>query len=262
MRGLRLLLAVAVVALITQACAAGEKAVMDEPVNSGVEGQVLFKNEGAAEGAYVYAYDSPFNDMRVPTKLISEKTKANGSYRLSLPPGEYYIVARLHAGDGDPRGYLKKGDYEGKYRLNPVKVAAGEYSEVNLSISPLEGAFLMAPYRAEESDTGIRGTVLGLDGKPARGAYVMVYTDEELVGQPQYLSRPSEQDGSYKVILPPGTYYVAARLKYGGLPKKDEPYGTYDANQAHKVTVGEKEIITGVDIKLAPFPHDLSKPAD
>jgi len=262
MRALRLLLAIGFVVAVSQGCAGGDKAVKSEPVDSGIEGQVLVKNKGAAEGAYVYAYDSPFNDMRVPTKLISDKTKPNGSYRLDLAPGVYYIVARRHAGDEDPRGYLQKGDYEGEYRYNPVTVSAGKYEEVNLSISPLEGAFLMAPYRAEESDTGITGTVYGMDGKPAGGAYVMVYTGEELIGQPQYLSRPSGEDGAYNVPLPPGPYYIAARLKYGGLPKKDEPYGTYDANKAHKVVVGEKEVITGVDVKLAPFPHDLAKPVD
>jgi hypothetical protein len=263
MRGFRLLLAFVVVAAVSYGCAGGGKAVMKEgPVNSGVEGQVLFKNEGAAEGAYVYAYDSPFNDMRVPTKLISETTDAKGSYRLELPPGEYYLVARKRAHGDDARGYLEKGDYEGKYRFNPVKVSKNEYAEVNLSISPLEGAFLMAPYLSEDSDTGIQGTVYDVDGSPARGAYVMVYVGEDLIGQPQYLSRPSEDDGSYNVVLPPGTYYVSARLKYGGLPRKGEPYGTYNANSAHMVLIGEKEVMTGVDIRLTPFPHDLAKPVD
>jgi len=262
MRVIWMLLALGAAAAMTFGCAGTEKTVMEKTANSGIEGQVLLKNEGAAEGAYVYAYDSPFNDLRVPTKMISKKSDANGSYRLDLSPGEYYIVARKHVDKDDPRGYLQKGDFEGKYPFNPIQVKAGEYTEVNLSISPLEGAFLLAPYKSADISTGITGIVTGMDGNPARGAYVMVYTDPELIGQPQYLSKPCDEDGSYNVALPPGTYYIAARLKYGGLPRKGEPYGTYDANDSHKVTVGEKDLVTDINITLTAFPHDLTKPAD
>jgi len=262
MRIYGLLLALCAAALMSYGCAENGSVVKEGAAESGIEGQVLLENQGAAEGAYVYAYDSPFNDLRVPTKLISNKTDANGSYRLDLPPGEYYIVARKHMDKDDPRGYLQKGDLEGKYPFNPVKVADGAYTEVNMSISPLEGAFLLAPYKSADIGTGITGVVTGMDGKPARGAYVMVYTDSELIGIPEYLSKPCDEDGSYRVALPPGDYYVAARLKYGGLPRKGEPYGTYDMNTSHMVSVGPKDLVTEVNIKLTPFPHDLTKPAD
>jgi len=242
-------------------CAQTKSAGMKEPVNSGIRGQIIVANEGAAAGAFVYAYDSPYNDMRVPTKLISPPAAQDGSYQLDLAPGTYYIVARRRV-SGDPRGYLVKGDYEGKYMTNPVVVEPGSYKEVNISISKLEGAFLMAPYLPEKTETGISGTVKDENGTPVRGAYVMVYTDSEMIGLPQHLSRPTDADGGYTVPLPPGTYYVAARLKYGGLPRKGEPYGTYDQNKQHMVEIGEKELMTGVDVTLKPFPLDLAKPVD
>ncbi|MGA2192544.1 MAG: carboxypeptidase-like regulatory domain-containing protein [Nitrospirota bacterium] len=230
-------------------------------LDSGIKGQVLIENQGAAEGVFVYAYDSPYNDLRVPTKLISAPTLKDGSYTLKLAPGTYYIVARRRT-SGDPKGYLVKGDYEGKYPGNPVTVKPGAYETVNVSIAMLAGNFLLAPYLPEEGSMGLSGRVYDETGKPAVGAFVMIYKDREMVGLPTYLSKPTSKDGDYYVYLPKsGTYYVAARLRYGGLPRKGEPYGTYDKDSEHKVAVNEKEIVTGIDIRLGPFPFDLAKPA-
>ncbi|MBI5191468.1 MAG: carboxypeptidase regulatory-like domain-containing protein [Nitrospirae bacterium] len=255
------LFAVLLALSVLAGCAQAQKPVPVDSSNSGIKGQVLFENKGAAEGVFVYAYDSPYNDMRVPTKLISDAAGEDGSYTLHLPPGKYWIVARKRV-SGDPRGYLVKGDYEGKYHANPVVVRPGQFAPVNLSVEKLEGAFLLAPYNPDSGKMGIAGTVYTEDGKPASGAYVMLYKDKEIVGQPILLSRATGDDGAYEIYLTePGTYYVAARLKYGGLPRKGEPYGTYDANTEHMVTVGDKEVVTGIDIKLSPFPLDLIKPA-
>jgi len=253
------IIAVFFMSTLLLSCAGTQMAETTAPVNTGIKGQVLVANEGAAVGAFVYAYDSSFNDMRVPTKHISAPAGPDGSYTLDLPPGNWYLVARKRV-SGDPKGYLVKGDYEGKYMANPVTVRPGSYAEANMSIAKLEGTFLLAPYLSEEMESGIRGTVFTEAGKPASGAYVMVYEDKEMIGLPQHLSRPTEADGAYAVPLKPGTYYVASRLKYGGLPRLGEPYGTYDMNTEHKVVVGEKEIITSVDLTLKPFPKDLTKP--
>ena len=255
-------LAFSVLAMLLAGCAhspqtpAGQGPAADQ----GVKGQVLVENKGAAQGVYVYAYDSGFNDLRVPTKYISKATPGDGTYSLSLPPGTWWIVARRRE-SGNPKGYLVKGDYEGKYPNNPVVVKPGEYTPVNMSIAQLSGNFLLAPYLPTEGNLGISGRVTDESGNPAAGAYVLLYKDREMVGLPTYLSKPTNQNGEYTVFLAkPGTYYVAARIKYGGLPKKGEPYGTYDKDAEHKVIVGEKEIISGVDVKLGPFPLDLVKP--
>lgn len=253
------LLAALVATVVLTSCSHTQTAPEPISLNSGIEGQIMVANEGAAEGAFVYAYDSSYNDMRVPTKLISGPAGPDGSYRLDLAPGTYYIVARKRV-SGDPKGYLVKGDYEGKYMENPVVVKSGAYTEANMSVSKLEGSFLLAPYISEDMEAGIKGMVFTEAGKPASGAYVMVYTDKEMIGLPAHLSKPTGADGEYAIPLAPGTYYVASRLKYGGLPRLGEPYGTYDMNTEHMVVVGEKEIITGVDVKLSPFPKDLTKP--
>ncbi len=256
----KLLYAIAIpLALMLCACASAELAGQEKS-DSGIEGQVFIRNEGAAGGVYVYAYDSPYNDMRVPTKLISKPSAPDGTYRLGLVPGTYFIVARRRT-SGSPKGYLVKGDYEGKYKANPITVRQGRYERVNISIARLDGNFLLAPYIPSDGSRGVRGTVYGEDGKPADGAYVMVYKDSEMVGLPAYLSKATAADGKYFVYVPKaGTYYVAARLKYGGVPKKGDPYGTYDKNKDHMITLNGNEVASGIDIKLGPFPFDLIQP--
>jgi hypothetical protein len=244
--------------VLVAGCATGTKTSSSlKPVNSGIKGQVTMEGQGAAQGVFVYAYDSPYNDMRVPTKLISQATAADGTYTLDLAPGKWFIVARKRT-SGDPRGYLVKGDYEGKSNSNPVVVKDGEHATVNLTVSKLEGTFLLAPYLPEEGAMEVKGKVFTEDGKPAHGAYVMLYTDKEMMGLPAYLSRSTDPTGDYSIVLPKtGVYYVAARLKYGGLPKKGEPYGTYDKDPEHKVVIERDSSLTGIDIKLGPFPFDL-----
>ena len=253
-----------VVTIVMAGCAAegvnvARPAAGAADAKAGVNGKVALDEGGPAKGAYVYAYESPYNDMRVPTKFISAPCSDDGSYSLDLVPGNWYIVARKRA-NGDPKGYLVKGDYEGKYTANPVTIKPGSYTAADLRITKLAGNFLLAPYLTD-AGIGIAGKVTDADGKPAAGAFVMVYEDREMIGLPAYLSKATDTNGEYKVSLPkPGTYYIAARLKYGGIPRKGEPYGTYDKDPEHRIVVGDKETATGIDVKLTPFPKDLATP--
>ena len=229
---------------------------------SGVAGKIRVEGKGTPEGAFVYAYDSAQNDLRQPGKLVSSPSSTDGSYTLALEPGTYYLVARKRA-SGSPRGYLAAGDFEGQFPGNPVTVKAGETLPVDIAIKTLPGKFLLAPYTQVKGDMGITGKVLGKDGKPFAGAYVMVYTRKDRIGRPAFLAGPTNQDGEYAVYPnAPGTYYVAARGDYGDLPKKGEPYGTYDANPDHKVEVRGKTVLEGVDITMNRFTRDLTKCAE
>ena len=229
---------------------------------SGIKGHVLLGGKDAVAGVYVYAYDSPNNDMRLPTQLISAPTTQDGAYTLNLVPGTYHIVARKRV-SGSPRGYLSKGDLEGQYPGNPVIVKTGEFATVDLPVAMLPGKFLLAPYANRKGDMGITGKVVKEDGKPVSGAYVMVYTRKDRMGRPAFLSKPTNQDGEYAVYpTEPGTYYVAARTDYGDLPRKGEPYGTYDKDPEHKVELKEKTVLTGIDIRMSRFTRDLTKCAE
>lgn len=256
--GLALTLAVA----LAFGFAVAQDASAEPSPDTGIKGRVFMQDKDPATGVYVYAYDSPENDMRLPSKLISLPSAKDGAYTLPLAPGSYYIVARKRA-SGSPRGYLSSGDSEGEYPGNPVTVRAGEFTTIDLSVAPLPGKFLLAPYANLKGDMGITGKVLREDGKPFAGAYVMVYTRKDRIGRPAFLSRPTNKDGEYAIYpTKPGTYYIAARADYGDLPKKGEPYGTYDKNPEHKVELKEKTVLTGIDVTLKKFTRDLTKCAE
>lgn len=256
----RMLLALALVPLLAAVFGNPGTAAEPAPV-SGIKGTVLTGKEPAA-GVYVYAYDSANADMRMPTRLVSAATGADGAYTLELAPGSYRIVARKRL-SGSPRGYLSKGDLEGEFAGNPVTVKPGDFTAVDLTVAALPGKFLLAPYANQKGDMGITGKVLKEDGKPVAGAYVMAYTRKDRMGRPAVISRPTNQDGEYAIYpTEPGTYYVAARTDYGDLPKKGEPYGTYDKDPDHKVELKEKSVLTGIDVTMKKFTRDLTKCAE
>lgn len=242
---------------------AGPLAASAEPSpGSGIKGHILQGGKDAVAGVFVYAYDSPNSDMRMPTQLISAPTAQDGAYTLNLAPGTYRIVARKRV-SGSPRGYLSKGDLEGEYPGNPLTVKAGEFTTADLSIATLPGKFLLAPFANVKGEMGITGKVVKEDGKPVPGAYVMVYTRKDRMGRPAFLSKPTNQDGEYAIYTTqPGTYYVAARTDYGDLPRKGEPYGTYDKDPEHKVELKEKTLLNGIDITMTRFTRDLTKCAE
>lgn len=67
--------------------------------------------------------------------------------------------------------------------------------------------------------TGIAGQVALKDrGEPLAGAYVNIYPDtiSNLLGPSQFISSPTDREGRYTVLVPPGTYYVVARKRITG----------------------------------------------
>lgn len=227
---------------------------------SGITGTVQIK-DAALEGVFVSAYTSPAGFLRGPTKLISPATAADGSYTLNLAPGTYYVVARKRA-NGEPTGNMVKGDLEGR-AAQAVTVKPGELTRVDLSVAPMPGSYLLAPYAHTEGDYRITGKVVKEDGSPFSDAYVQVYTRRDRIGKPTYLSKPTNEHGEYTICVnKPGVYYIAARSAYGNLPRKGEAYGTYDIDPDHKVEITGKGVVTGIDIPMRKFTRDLTKCAE
>jgi hypothetical protein len=55
-------------------------------------------------------------------------------------------------------------------------------------------------------------------GLPVQGAHVYAYVDfsKNLIGVADYVSKGSNPDGSYQLVLPPGEYYLVARKRNSG----------------------------------------------
>jgi hypothetical protein len=52
----------------------------------------------AVEGAMIYVYNSP--EVRRAAEYISAPTGKDGVFRIVMPPGEYWAVARLKKAEG------------------------------------------------------------------------------------------------------------------------------------------------------------------
>lgn len=119
---------------------------------------------------------------------------------MTLPPGEYYFLAR-----GE-----KVFSFYGR---NPVAVPVEGLSGLNLGMVATGGD---PPGEEPFVATGVAGRVLH-DGQPLSGATVYVYTDltSRLKGMGYVMAGPTDEAGFFEAGLPAGTYYLLARRRHG-----------------------------------------------
>jgi hypothetical protein len=201
--------------------------------------------------AYLYAYREG-TDLRGPAFATSEASGPEGDFSLVLPPGKYQLVLRKRV-EGESIGPVATGDYRSEV-IGPITVRGGE--EIARDI--------VAPRKIGESKglptlnkvpakTGLTGTIVDSDGKPVQGARIQAYQHSQMSERPKYVSEGSGVDGSYSLFFPEGgTYYLAARNKFGGPPKIGELYGRYDDGtiEPSAVYVKDGEILKNVNITM------------
>lgn len=214
---------------------------------SGIRGEITFQGE-LLEKAYLYVYKDPGKDFKTPPYFLQPVEK--GSFRLRLPPGDYYLLVRKRA-KGGQFGPIEIGDYFNYYYGNPVRIEAGQVREVKIEaitrLSMLEED--SAPFR------GIQGKVLGPDGKPVAGLYVFAYRGTTMTGTPDHVSAATAADGSFQLPLSDsGNYHLLARAALGGPAGPGEYYGKFKGDGNHAVTLNSKTPIREVIIHVAKTP--------
>ncbi len=254
-------LAILGAASVLAACAAGNRAAKADrgvPPPGGAAGAPAAQRAGVqgtvylpAEGVYLYVYRKG-EDPHGPAYLVMPApTLKDGSFSVDLPPGEYTVVARRRSNQ-DNSGPLLGGDL----RSDPMTLAVGASGRVPLTI--LMNAKDDMEYRAflppKEWTTAIAGSVRDADGNAVEGARVHVYTYVQMSERPKYVSERTGPDGRYIVYLPKGgTYYVAARNRFGGPPRIGDLYGRYDEGSIDPTGVVVKEGQTREKIDVTVF---------
>jgi hypothetical protein len=200
MRHLKILLLL--VSLALGGCAPGKVPAPATASAGGtaVSGKVSLRKDPVA-GVRVAAWPVDAASLAGPPPYESLPTEADGLFRLELPEGEYYLLAR-----GAGRfGY---------YGRNPVAVPQGGLADLNLALVAEGDKGTLPPV---EIATGVAGRVLH-DGVPLAGATVFAYTDltSRLKGMGYAISGPSDETGAFELSLPPGTYYLLSRYRHGG----------------------------------------------
>jgi hypothetical protein len=222
----------------------GERQGSGEEKLGRISGRILTPLEGAT--LYVY---KPGMDLYGPAFALSRATGPDGNFDLQLPDGEYIAVARKRA-NGDVNGPVLAGDHKSELLQLTVR---GETADLTLLAPAKEGDERRLTEQAVAGDTGISGVITDADGKAVEGARVHVYDHVQMSERPKFVSEKTGPDGRYLIYLPRGgTYYLAARDKFGGPPKLGDLYGRYDQGtiEPSAVVVRAKEILQGVDIRV------------
>lgn len=209
---------------------------------SGIRGEITFQGE-PLEQCYLYVYNDAGHDFRGPAWFV--QPVADGRFRLRLPPGDYWLLARKRA-QGGQFGPIEIGDYFNYYHGNPVRIEAGQTKEVRIEtitrLSMLEEE--PPPFR------GVTGKVVGPGGQPAGGVRVFAYREPAMTGTPAHFSPPTDGEGRFHLPLPGnGPWHLLARQSFGGPAGEGEWYGKYRGD-GQAVTLQPKETSREVTIHV------------
>lgn len=245
--GRKIIICLLMLAFAVLAGCSSEQKGTTAPASGGqgrIKGQVVVPLEGVT--LFVY---KPGADLYGPAFAISPPTGPDGAFDLELPDGDYVAVARKHK-DGTAVGPVVAGDNRSDFIKVTVKGGTLEMTVV----APVK----IGDQRRLSGDvavtrTGLAGRIVDSDGKPVEGARVHVYDHVQMSERPKFVSEKTGPDGRYLISLPAGgTYYIAARDKFGGPPKLGDLYGRYDQGtiEPSAVVVKEGELLKDINITV------------
>jgi len=222
---------------------------------TGLVGRVFLKDGGQPlAGAYVNIYPDTTSNLLGPSQFISSPTDKDGYYRIDVPAGTYYIVARKRT-TGEPSGPLAPGDYYSEHRRIRAEVKSGRLARVDLEVVPMKAPMFFKKNLADRrTDTGIRGRLVDASGKPVPGSFAIAYVDDNLKRLPDYASTLSDGQGRFTIYLPKGgTYYLAGRIHAWDMPHPGELYGKLGGDQPKPLAVKKGSFVEDVTLVLTPF---------
>lgn len=158
--------------------------------------------------AEVYLYAS--RNTRRPADFISPKSSSTGSYRMVLPAGDYWAIARVKK--GERFGPLMPGD---RHSGEPVKVAPEGEAEltVDFTVADMQ-EYAQRREKGREELVEITGSLTGADGKALADAYAYARTGRLAATLPDHFSAWTDENGRYRLKLPPGRYYLGSAREF------------------------------------------------
>lgn len=195
---------------------------------SGLSGELQFKDRPLAN-ASVEIYLKAEKDRSVQPFAVTLTDRA-GHYRLELPPGRYFVIGKQRRTSSDGRPQMLMAECP----ANPVEVDSGMLEVPAFALREMGRDGRLVP----ESDTSVSGQVV-FDGAAVPGAFVYVYTEAgvDLMGPSYGAAVETDAEGRFRVPLPAGEFWLAARKHKDGTrlgePKPGDLTGSLAANPVH-----------------------------
>ena len=172
-------------------------------------GRVFDVNENPVPGVEVFVYTS--SNTRKPADFISPPANANGEFEVTLPPGQYWTVARLRHGK-ERFGPLLPGDKHSGASLE-IEVEPGDTVEEDFVVADLEETSKLA-VKSDISFIKVQGYILSKQGKPVEDSYAYVNLSPARKKIPDFVSAWTDQSGRFILYLPEGIYYFASANEF------------------------------------------------
>ena len=182
--------------------------------NAVLTGLVMDVSQHPVAGVKIYAYDD--SNIRRPADYISPPTDISGSFKITLPPGPYWIVARLRQNDAK-YGPLLPGD---KHSGSPIKIdlMPGERFDEDFVIADLKETSQLN-VKFDTSFIKVEGVLRTKEGEPVENAYAFANRQAAAKKIPDYVGAWTGHDGKFTLFLPEGTYYFGLARVFPPGPK-------------------------------------------
>lgn len=189
---------------------------------------------------------APEKYWRVPDR--DALLDVNGGFSVELPPGSYYLSAIQSKTAPVSINTLQVGDIY--YAVENVYNVLPESKNDLKAIKA--GKPLSLPVAANSQEfTAIEGTVIDSIGKPLTDVVVFAHIKSELTSKPVYISERTDSNGAYQLrVAGAGTFYLNVANGADGGGSGAASLGTfYGGNNPIAVTVKEKEVLRGINIR-------------
>lgn len=226
-----------------------------------VSGKVLFSNGNPPVNTMIVFFNTKTGPPPHPKKYWrlpdnGSPLSGDGSFRVFLPEGLYYIggIKNLGSGtDGQPRDedwVFIVTDMNRKLKRYSI-TGAGQIDLGTISVSPE----MVSISGTGEGISAIEGIVYDANGKTVHDALVEAVITRSESAKTIFSSARTGSDGKYSIRVHEGTYYLRVRPRFRpGISRGSHVpvgvVGNYKVEDMVEVAVKNNEIRKGVDIRV------------
>jgi hypothetical protein len=186
---------------------AAEYSIADEG-KSVIKGKVTDVEGRAIEGSMLFVYNSA--NVKRPADFISARTDKEGRYRMVVPAGRYWLVARSK--NTEDYGPLNLKD---RHSGDPREAELVSDTEVEIDFVVADLMEAIKIKRGErERPVKITGRIIDEKGSAISGAYAIANRIKEVQGVPDYLSAWVDSEGRFTMYVPRGRYFIGSAVSF------------------------------------------------